>query len=408
VKTRLFRVVLILIGASILLSSAGADAEPQPGLTVTVYNNYGYNNAPPLPEDDRVVGTTVFSGINQNFDSNPIFNMYEDFAVKYEGFITLPCTCAVQLLALADDGTILYLDDQQITYDWYDKGNGGTISQPIEFEQDVSKKITLWFYENGGGAWVQLLWNLNEQWVVVPDSAFTQVAVTTTVATTTTSTQPTTTTLEPTTTTTSEPVVPSTVEPSTTVVQTTTSSSVPTETQTTLGLPPTTVPETTVPETTTLPQPASTFPVPATAVTVPASSSTYAPTTTQQMPTTTTLNSIPTSTTTIPETINKIQALEIATSPEAVAELTAEEATEVFATLDVSELSEEEAAALVEAVQEAPQEVREAFESEVNIFSGAVDTYVPVGSTIPVSQRRALIVVAVTIMAAPMLTSRKW
>jgi hypothetical protein len=80
----------------------------------------------------------------------------------------------------------------------------------------------------------------------------------------------------------------------------------------------------------------------------------------------------------------------------------------VFSTLDVSELSEEEVAALVEAVQEAPQEVREAFESEVNIFSGAVDTYVPVGSTIPVSQRRALIVVAVTIMAAPMLTSRKW
>jgi len=365
VKTRLCRVVLLLIGASILLTSAGADAEPQPGLTATVYNNYGYNNAPPLPDESRVIGTTVFSSINQNFDSQPTFGIYEDFAVKYEGFITAPCTCTVQLLALADDGTILYLDDEQITYDWWDKGGGGTVSEPIQFQESLSKKITLWFYENGGGAWVQLLWNLNEQWEVVPDTAFTQVAVTTTVATTTTSTQPTTTTQAPTTTTSSSvPAVSTTVESSTTSIQTTTSTVAPSTTSTTTStLPPTT---------TTLPNP------------------------------------IPTSTTTVPEPEPKIQALEVATNPEAVAELTADEATEVFAALDVSELSEEQAAALVEAVQEAPQEVREAFESEVNIFSGTVDTYVPVGSTIPVSQRRALIVVAVTLMAAPILTNRKW
>jgi hypothetical protein len=365
VKTRLFRVVLLLIGASLLLTSADADAEPQPGLTVTVYDNNGYNNAPPLPDDSRIVGITVFSGINQNFDSQPVFNMYEDFAVKYEGFITTPCTCTVQLLALADDGTILYLDDQQITYDWYDKGDGGSVSEPIQFQESLSKQITLWFYENGGGAWVQLLWNLNGEWEIVPDTAFTQVAVTTTVATTTTSEPPTTTTLEPTTTTTtSVPVVSTTVEPSTTSIQTTTSTAAPSTTSTTT----------------------STLPLPTTTLSIPVS----------------------TSSTTVPEPAPQIQALAVATNPEALAELTADEATEVFATLEVEDLSEEEVAALVEAVQEAPQEVREAFESEVNIFSGAVDTYVPVGSTIPVSQRRALIVVTITTMAATLITSRKW
>lgn len=374
-KTRLSRAVLFLIGASALLSTAGVEAEPTPGLTVTVYNNYGYNNAPPLPGEDRVVGTTVFSGINQNFDQQPIFNMYEDFAVKYEGFITAPCTCDIRLLALADDGTILYLDDQVITYDWRDKGNGGTVSQPVPFEQGVSKKITLWFYENGGGAWVKLYWNLDNQWMIVPDTAFTQGASTTTVSTTTTLEPTTTTTLEPTTTTTSSVPVETTVEPSTTTTQLATTS------------------------TTTSPSTTSTTVVPSTTSTT---TSTLPPTTT------TLLNPIPTSTTTIPETITQAQAVAVATDPEAVAELTADEAKEVFATLDVAELSEEQAEALVAAVQDAPTEVRESFESEVNIFSGAVDTYVPLGSTIPVSQRRALIVVSVAVLGAAFVTSRKW
>lgn len=301
--------------------------------------------------------------------------MYEDFVVKYEGFITAPCTCDIRFIALADDGTILYLDDLIVTSDWYDKGGGGSMSQPVPFQEGVSKKITLWFYENGGGAWVQLWWNLNDSWGVVPDTAFTQVAVTTTVATTTTLEPTTTTTLEPTTTTSSSVPVATTVEISTTTTQlaTTSTTTTPSTTSTTVA------PSTTSTTTSTLP------------------------------PTTTTLLSpIPTSTTTIPETITQAQAVAVATNPDAVAELTADEAKEVFATLDVAELSEEQAEALVAAVQEAPVEVRESFEAEVNIFGGAVDTYVPLGSAIPVSQRRALIVVSVTLLGAAIVTSRKW
>lgn len=314
----------------------------------------------------------MLSDINQNFDYEPLFNMYEDFVVKYEGFITPPCTCDVQFTAQADDGTILYLDGDVVTNDWYDKGGGGSISQPISFQEGVSKQITLWFYENGGGAWVELYWLVNNEWSIVPASAFTQVAVTTTEPATTTSEAPTTTTLAPTTTTTVSDSVPTTVATSTTEPQTTTSTSTST-TSTTVAASTTTTTSSTLPPTTT------TLPVP-----------------------------IPTSSTTIPETISQAQATAIATNPEAVAELTADEASEVFATLDVAELSEEQTVALVAAVQEAPQEVREAFEEEINIFGGAVDTYVPIGSAIPVSQRRALIVVSVTLLGAAVVTSRKW
>ena len=78
-----------------------------------------------------------------------------------------------------------------------------------------------------------------------------------------------------------------------------------------------------------------------------------------------------------------------------------DQATEVFAALEVEELDEEQVAALVAAVQNAPTEIREAFEEEVDIYKSGLDTYIPVDSKIPVSQRRTLIAVtAGTLMTA--------
>lgn len=298
--------------------------------------------------------------------------MYEDFVVKYEGFITTPCTCDVRFMALADDGTILYLDNQVITNDWVDKGGGGSVSAPVPFQQAVSKEITLWFYENGGGAWVQLWWELDGQWAIVPDSAFTQVASTTTEQPTTTSTQPTTTTQEPTTTTSSSVVVETTVEPSTTTTQLATT---------------------------------STTAAPSTTSTMPSTSTST---------TTTLLNPVSTSTTTITQPpaevveLSPAEAVAMATDKEAILEASKDEAEEIFASIDEGELTPELGAEIVAAVQNAPEEVREAFEEEIDIFAGNTDTYVPIGSTIPVSQRRSLIAVSAVMAAAPIASRRKW
>lgn len=85
-----------------------------------------------------------------------------------------------------------------------------------------------------------------------------------------------------------------------------------------------------------------------------------------------------------------------------------DEAAQIFAALDVGSLSEAEAEALVAAVQDAPAEVRQAFEQEVDIFSGATDSYVPLGSTVPVSTRRALIVITTMAVVTAVTTKRKW
>lgn len=100
-------------------------AKATSGISITVYDNFGYNQSPPLPfESGRPsVGTTVFSNIDQNFDLNPPFNLYEDFIVKYEGYITSPITGTILFWPWADDGTQFYLNGTLIDPgNWVDKG----------------------------------------------------------------------------------------------------------------------------------------------------------------------------------------------------------------------------------------------------------------------------------------------
>lgn len=90
-------------------------------------------------------------------------------------------------------------------------------------------------------------------------------------------------------------------------------------------------------------------------------------------------------------TISEEVAIQAATNPEVVASLSVEDAEKVFDAIDANSLSDEEAEQIVEAVQNAPLEVRQTFEQEINVFEGSFDTYVPVGSTVSVGVRRAIV-----------------
>lgn len=107
--------------------------------------------------------------------------------------------------------------------------------------------------------------------------------------------------------------------------------------------------------------------------------------------------------------ISSDQATQLATSAAVLESITGDQATEVFASIDTGELSGEEAAAIVEALLEAPTEVKEAFEAEINVFEGGFDEYVPTDSTISVGARR--VVVAATtvsfILPAPVVSRRQ-
>ena len=287
------------------------------------------------------------------------------------------------------------------------------------------------------------------EWVSTTSSTTTTTTSTTTVPLVTVPvTNPTTTTLqtvvpstttEPpqTTTTVLETVSPDTSTSSTTI---STSTTVAPTTTTTVYVPPattSTVPETTTTTTTTEPAPAPTTTAkpPAetttsTSTTPPTTTSTVPPVTTTQPDVTTTLQT-PTDEPqplTQTELLNTIEALSEAsteaieaivdevltkdldtsqatlliTSPAVLANITTDQAEQLFNEIAPTELSPDEAEAVVEAVQEAPSSVRKAFESVLNIFQGFADTYVPLNSTVPVKTRRALIALgAVFLTVAP-------
>jgi hypothetical protein len=147
------------------------------GLTAQVYNVQGQNNAPYIPQGASPVRTVSVPNIDFQWGSGSVLGgPSEDVVVRFTGSIRSNTTQDISFLATADDGTKLYIDGINITNDWYDKGGGGTTSDPVSFTAGVPKTIELMYYENGGGANVFLYWDQSGSMDIVPVSAFTSQA----------------------------------------------------------------------------------------------------------------------------------------------------------------------------------------------------------------------------------------
>jgi hypothetical protein len=99
--------------------------------------------------------------------------------------------------------------------------------------------------------------------------------------------------------------------------------------------------------------------------------------------------------------ITSDQATEIASSPEVLAAITETQAEELFEQIEVEELTDTQLEAFTEAIQEAPTEIKEAFEKTIDIFGSQFDNYVPTGSNIPVGERRTLVAAGALLAAIP-------
>lgn len=334
---------------------------------------YTIDSVPPTKTDTQYTtcGFEVENNINRSFDGEPFAPCPDDmFMVHYTGYITIPAHETVQFWLAADDGGTMKIGQYEWG-DWGDKGCSAIESEPLFLPANTPLVLDGWFYENGGGTCFMLAWSIDGgDWEIVPDSAFTTVghATTTTEVATTTTAISTTTTQPPTTTT---ELLPSTTQPTTTTTyQPTSSSSV------------------AIPSTTSEPIMATT------------SSSILLTSTTVPVPTT---SEVTTTSSTLPpvEQITQQDAVAAAISAAVVADLTTAQAVAVFAAIDIEQLDPATAAAIVAAVQEAPTEVREAFEQEIDVFSGATDNYIPLGSVVNVATRRVLVVSCAFLVAMP-------
>ena len=417
-------------------------AEPLPGLNTDYYT---IDVVPPVKSDSEypLCGSEVENNINRSYDGEP----YEDctgdlFMVHMTGYITIPEHTTIEFWLASDDGGEITIGDNTFGT-WTDQGCSATLSGNLELEAG-SQPLDLWMYENGGATCVMLAWKIDDQdWAIVPDEAFTrnevaspttttEAVTTTTQAVTTTTEAVTTTTTSTTTTTTTVYVAPATTTSTTVYVE-------PATTTTTTTEPPTTTTESTT--TTTEPEPTTTT----TEFVDPVPETTVAPSPDTTQPETTIPETPPSLPSPDPEVVEESaqpeilvteeevdaaieelladvselkpaeivaavatvlaaeptsdQATQLATSVEVLAVVTEEQAEQIFEAVVVEELTAEQGEAIVEAVQDAPKKVREAFESAINVFTGLFDSYVMVGSTIPVEERRTLVAVSSTMVA---------
>lgn len=96
-----------------------------------------------------------------------------------------------------------------------------------------------------------------------------------------------------------------------------------------------------------------------------------------------------------------MEALAGSQDPEAVTEAIQEVAA------NLENLTAEQLDQIVEAVNEAPAEVKREFENEVNVFTAGLDNYIPADSNVNVSQRRALVAIGAVLTAAPVVVARR-
>jgi hypothetical protein len=98
--------------------------------------------------------------------------------------------------------------------------------------------------------------------------------------------------------------------------------------------------------------------------------------------------------------ISETEAESLAQSETVLESIDGDQAAEIFAAIELDSVTDAEGAEIVDAVQNADNDVRGAFEDELNIFEGQFDTYVPLNSKINVEDRRTVVAVSVVSTAA--------
>ena len=418
-------------------------------------------------------GSEVENNINRSYDGEPYLDCTNDlFMVHMTGSITIPEHNTIEFWLATDDGGNININGNEWG-NWYDQGCTWMESGQIAISAGSHALDLWMYENGGGTCVMLAWNINNEGWVIVPDEAFTtQVAVpsttsTSTTTSTTTTTEPETTTTTEVTTITSEPEP----DPTTTTEPEVTTTTTEVEATTTTTEPEPEVTTTTEPEPEVTIAPDDTVsPVEATDTTIaadippaeetptevitaideetvfdqpltdenfaaaleavfdepmsdekfdsvidsildsPLSDEQFAELVDVLESDTVTEEQVSAAVDSIIEKgVSEEQAVELATSEKVLESIDAEQATEIFAAIDEGSLTEEQGAAIAEALVNAPDEVKKAFEEEIDVFSGKVDTYVPTGSTVSVATRRIIIgsTSLVLVFATPVPVARR-
>jgi len=124
------------------------------------------------------------SQLNYNWGSGVVLDSgrNERVIVHFYGYITIPGTGSqdIQFYLRADDGVYMKLDDTVVINDWQEQADGtwNYVSTDQTLTGGETYYIDMWWYENGGGAVVQLHWDQTGSVALVPASTYSTTAPT--------------------------------------------------------------------------------------------------------------------------------------------------------------------------------------------------------------------------------------
>jgi hypothetical protein len=168
-KIRLLLASLLSFGWLLAIPAAQAAT----GLHLNAYIcSWGYNESPPEGCNTNAQYLGVVPYIDFNDGSSGPLGASEDYQYNWTGYFKQTLNQSLQFRVCSDDGMRLYLNNQLIVNNWYDRG--GQCGVPVSYTMQNHDwvPISVWFYENGGGSNGSLQWNLGSEWEIIPSSVF--------------------------------------------------------------------------------------------------------------------------------------------------------------------------------------------------------------------------------------------
>lgn len=164
-----------LLSLCLAVHSQNVDAQGQAGLNFQTYAAGG--SMPTYTQDangnitDRaLLSSGVVSAVNYQWGSGAVLTSgrSEGVIVRFHGFINIPSAGTYQFGGQADDGIRIKVNSVQVVDSWIESGGAfrsGSVSLPAGVVA-----IELIYYENGGGAMVNLQWLVNNSWQIIPST----------------------------------------------------------------------------------------------------------------------------------------------------------------------------------------------------------------------------------------------
>jgi hypothetical protein len=145
------------------------------GLNYTAYLGGGASPGYTQRTDGTLIRTVLSSGVvstvNYNWSGGNVLNSNrgDGVIVRFHGFINIPTSGTYSFGGNADDGIRIKVNNTSVVDSWIESGGAfrsGSVSLPAGVVP-----IELIYYENAGGAMVNLQWYQNNSWEIVPSAS---------------------------------------------------------------------------------------------------------------------------------------------------------------------------------------------------------------------------------------------